>query len=509
MRKLVAGWASRVEAGDFVAVADDEGEHRARWVLARGRALAPLFRDPATGEPYTVLLQADSSWRTVAATVAAGLTGATLALVNRHSTAAEIGYAFDDIRPDAVLAEPGAWPEWGLAGLLGAGPDQAALDGWQLGHAAAAAGTRRWAGGCVIGLTSGSSGRPKGVVQTEESFRYAGRCTVDANELHPGDPIAAIVPLSSTAAYCFGVALALDLGGTLVTAGRWRPEEMLARFDTWRVRWVMCVPTMALQLGRAAAEHGAPAGLGSMTVGGGPMDAGTLRRAEQALDTRILRVFGMSECLGHTTPRLDDPPAIRLGRDGRPFPGTQVRGVDAGGVPVPDGQPGRAQVRGPSLFVGYARQGAVEPAELTADGFFATGDLVVRGADGTIGIAGREKDVIIRGGRNIDVVEVESAVASHPAVSQVCVVPLPDPELGERIAVLVVPEPGQRPGLADLLAHLRERGLAKTKWPEFAFLVRALPQTRVGKLARVEARELAAGLHAAVQTESTPGSAPC
>lgn len=495
MRQLVAEWVARVEADDVVAIVDDDGEHSARQVLEHARKLVPLFRDPATAQPRTVLLQADNSWRTLAATVAAGLTDAVLALVNRHSTAIEIGYAVDDIRPDAVLAEPGAWDEWDLPALLGGDPQATALSGWRLGFAPSTAGTARWAGGCVIGLTSGSSGRPKGVVQSEAALRYANRRTIEANGLRPGDPVAAIVPLSSTAAFCFGVAMSLELRGPMVTSLRWRPDELLDRFDSTGVRWVMCVPTMALQLGRVAAERGAPAGLRSMTVGGGPMDAGALRRAEQSLDTRILRVFGMSECLGHTTSLPGDPVEVRLGRDGRPFAGTELRGVDAAGRPVPAGVPGRAQVRGPSLFLGYARAGAVAPVELTPDGFFATGDLVVLGDDGTVTIVGREKDVIIRGGRNIDVVEVEAAVASHPGVGQACVVPLPDPELGERIGVLVVPEPGHDVGLDELLDHLRALGLAKAKWPEVVFPVESLPQTKVGKVSRSAAQELAAALY--------------
>jgi cyclohexanecarboxylate-CoA ligase len=499
VRQLVAEWVARVEADDdVVAVVDDDGEHSARQVLEHARELVPLFRDPATAQPRTVLLQADNSWRTLAATVAAGLGDAVLALVNGHSTAVEIGYAVDDIRPDAVLAEPGAWAAWDLPALLGRGPgdpEATVLAGWRFGSAPATAGTARWAGGCVIGLTSGSSGRPKGVVQTEAALRYANRRTIEANGLRPGDPVGAIVPLSSTAAFCFGVAMSLELAGPMVTALRWQPEELLDRFDRSGVRWVMCVPTMALQLGRVAAERGAPAGLRSMTVGGGPMDAGALRRAEQSLDTRILRVFGMSECLGHTTPLPDDPVDVRLGRDGRPFAGTELRGVDAAGRPVPPGVPGRAQVRGPSLFLGYARQGTVAPVDLTPDGFFTTGDLVVHRDDGTVSIVGREKDVIIRGGRNIDVVEVEAAVASHPGVGQACVVPLPDPELGERIGVLLVPEPGHDVDLDGLLDHLRARGLARTKWPEVAFRVDSLPQTKVGKVSRSAARDLATALY--------------
>jgi len=257
------------------------------------------------------------------------------------------------------------------------------------------------------------------------------------------------------------------------------------------VRWTMCVPTMALQLGTAAAGSRPLRGVRAITVGGGPMEAAALRRAEESLGTRILRVFGMSECLGHTSPAPDDPPEIRLGRDGRPFPGTELRAVDADGRPVPPGQPGRARVRGPSLFLGYARGGKVEPPDLTADGFLPTGDLLVADADGTVTIMGREKDVIIRGGRNIDITEVERAIASHPRVAQVCVAPVPDEVLGERAAALIVPADGDDMRLDEVTSHLHDMGLSRAKWPEYVFTVADLPQTAVGKLSRSDARDLA------------------
>jgi non-ribosomal peptide synthetase component E (peptide arylation enzyme) len=252
----------------------------------------------------------------------------------------------------------------------------------------------------------------------------------------------------------------------------------------------MCVPTMALQLASAAPEAGLLAGVRAMTVGGGPMDSGALRRAEERLGTRILRVFGMSECLGHTTPALDDPDDVRLGADGRPFLGTELRVVDEAGVPLPQGQVGRAQVRGPSLFLGYARDGATEPPQLTPDGFFATGDLMAVRPDGTVAVHGREKDIIIRGGRNIDIAEVEGAVASHPDVEQACVVPVPDELLGERVAVLVVTEL-ESFDLDTVQRHLADCGLSKGKWPEYVWRVPTLPQNRVGKLSRAEAAQLA------------------
>lgn len=490
MRDLAREFARRAEAADFPAVIDTSGEYSAREVLARARELA----DALGPSRPTVLAQADNSWRTVVSALAVGLADGVLAVVNRHTTGVEFAAAVEDIAPDIVIAEPAALAEWSVAESR-PGAEQSVLDGWGARSATVPQGMARWRGGAFIGLTSGSTGRAKGVVQSEAALRYACARTIEINGLRPGDPIGAIVPLSSTAAFCFGVYLALSLGSPLVLPGRWEPAGALRRLAKTDVRWTMCVPTMVLQLA-AVAEGPVLDRVSAITVGGGPMDATALRRAETALGTRILRVFGMSECLGHTSPRPDDPPEIRLGRDGRPFPGTEVRAVTETGVVLPIGATGHAQVRGPSLFLGYARGGAVAPAELTADGFLPTGDLVRTHADGTITVMGRAKDVIIRGGRNIDITEIERAVASCPRVAQACVAPVPDEVLGERIALLVVSEDGAPVELAAITAHLDDLGLSKAKWPEFVFLVAELPQTKVGKLDRAGARNLASRLHA-------------
>jgi acyl-CoA synthetase (AMP-forming)/AMP-acid ligase II len=413
-------------------------------------------------------------------------------VVSRHSTRAEFDAAREDLRPDAVLAAPDTAARWGLDEDPGADPVEV-LDGWltrPVPDSGWAPG--RWGDGAAIGLTSGSTGRAKGVVQSEHALRYAGRCTVDAVGLQPGDRLAGMVPLSSMAALCFGLYLPLMLGGTAVLRDRWDPAGAVSWLAEHRARWTMCVPTMALQLaGAVDGEDPRPLRhMRAMTVGGGPMDVGALERAERRLGTPILRVFGMSECLGHTTPHLDDPADLRLGADGLPFPGTDVRVRDDAGEDVPDGQQGRVVVRGPSLFLGYARAGAVVAPELTPDGFLVTGDLGELRPDGSVLIRGRSKDVIIRGGRNIDVNEVESALASHPLVDQVCVVAVLDELLGERIAALVVGS-DPVPDLAALGEHLAQGGLSKTKWPEFVFPVAGLPQNRVGKLDRAGARRLA------------------
>ncbi|MEU0840672.1 class I adenylate-forming enzyme family protein [Streptomyces sp. NPDC005962] len=499
MRQVVREFQRRAAEADFVAVIDDTGSHTARQLLDEAtRLAAALSADTADGAVGTVLIQADNSWRTVAATLAAGLSGGdggVIALVNRHTTPAEFATAWADIRPDAVVAEPSAIAEWAVSEQL-PGPARTVLDGWTCRSAPGEREASRWSGGVLIGLTSGSTGRPKGVVQSEQALRYAAETTITVNGLSPGDAVAAIVPLSSTAAYCFGVYVSLLLRGPLVMTAKWDRARALRRMADTGVRWTMCVPTMALQMGDEAAGSGVLKGVRSITVGGGPMDRAALARAEQSLGTKILRVFGMSECLGHTSPRPDDPEEIRLGRDGRPFPGTDVRALTPEGQVAGPGVTGRAQVRGPSLFLGYAGDGRAVPPALTEDGYLPTGDLLMAHEDGTLTIMGREKDIIIRGGRNIDITEIERAVAGHPRVARACVVPVPDDILGERVALLVVTTDGRPVDLAEMTGHLESIGLSKTKWPEYVYGTDELPQTKVGKLDRGGARELAEGLHA-------------
>jgi acyl-CoA synthetase (AMP-forming)/AMP-acid ligase II len=473
---------------DEVAVVDALGRHTVGEVVQAARELAARLEDSLGGSP-TVLVQADNTWRTLAAAVAVGLRGGMVAVFSDHALAAEFGLAMEDIRPDAVLSTAEVLERWAVPGETF--PDRrTALDGWTLAASGGPASpVERWNGGAAVAMTSGSTGRPKCVVQSEASIRYAGRSTIDAIGLRPGDAVGAFVPLSSVAAFCFGMYLPAMLGAPMVCIDSWQPDRALEAMAEHEVRWTMLVPTMALQLSVRPEAEGRLAGLTAMTVGGGPMNVDALSRAENTLGTKIIRVFGMSECLGHTTTHPGDDAAVRLGTDGRPFSGTEVRAVDSAGAPLPVGGVGPAQVRGPSLFVGYARDGK-PTRDLTDDGFLSTGDLVQVNPDGTIAILGREKQIIIRGGRNIDINEVEAAVARIPSVSQVCVVPVPDELLGERVAALVVSsDPGL--DLSGVTGFLDANGVSKAKWPEFVFVVADLPQNRVGKLSRGDATGLA------------------
>jgi acyl-CoA synthetase (AMP-forming)/AMP-acid ligase II len=500
MQLLAQEFADRAgRAPGELAVIDALGEHTVGEVMQAARELAAALEQTLGGSP-TVLVQADNTWRTLATALAVGLRGGMVAVFSGHAVAAEFALAMEDIEPDAVVASAEILELWSVSDE--AFPDKhGALDGWTLlTSGRPASDVERWQGGVAVAMTSGSTGRPKCVVQSEASLRYAGRSTIDAIGLEPGDAVGAFVPLSSVAAYCFGMYLPAMLEGPMVCIESWKPDAALEAMADHDVRWTMLVPTMALQLSVRPAAAGKLTGLTAMTVGGGPMDAGALGRAEQILGTRFIRVFGMSECLGHTTTSPSDDADTRLACDGRPFPGTEVRAVADDGRVLAVGEVGAAQVRGPSLFVGYARDGRPQPPGLTPDGFLPTGDLVRLNPDGTITILGREKQIIIRGGRNIDINEVEAAVARIPGIAQVYVVPVPDEMLGERVAALVV-SAGSPVTLAEITGRLEADGFPKAKWPEFVFPVPDLPQNRVGKLSRPDAARMAAELAAVAGVE--------
>jgi cyclohexanecarboxylate-CoA ligase len=487
VRDVTTRFVERAAEQDWCAVVDDDGQWPARHLVAEATTLAGVLRSRGRPRP-TVLVQSENSHRLTIAGLAIGLVDGTLALASNHSSSDDIAATIQAIRPDVIVGDRIQLEKWGLAvgEEIGVG-----LTGWTVLAADGMVDENRWGDGVVIGMTSGSTGRSKGVVHSEASMRYAAANEIAAAGLVAGDAVGVIVPLSAAPAFAFGVYLALQLQSTAVLSARWNPADALEQLAGHDVRWLMCVPTQVLQLAAAAeGSTGLLSGMKAITVGGGPMEQASLSAAEQRLGVRILRVFGMSECLGHTTPALDDPPEIRLGRDGRPFPGTDVRILDDTGNELGFGTIGRAQVRGPSLFLGYADHGRLKPPELTADGFFETGDLLARYPDGTIEVSGRIKDVIIRGGRNISIAEVETALLGDRRITDACVTAVPDELLGERVAALVVSTDPELT-LASVCAALEERGVAKIKWPEYLVAVDTLPRTHVGKVSRQLARELA------------------
>ncbi|SCE47898.1 AMP-binding protein [Streptomyces sp. DpondAA-F4a] len=214
--------------------------------------------------------------------------------------------------------------------------------------------------------------------------------------------------------------------------------------------------------------------------------------ADTVLGCRVYALWGMTENGCVTVTRPQQPPLRAAGSDGTAVPGMEVRIIGRDRRAVPAGEVGRLQVRGATQCLGYFRRQEVYDASVTADGWFDTGDLARDDGHGGIRIAGRVKDMIVRGAENIPVVEVEGALLRHPAVKDVAVVGYPDARLGERACAFLVTT-GPALGVPELRDHLAGLGMARTYWPERVELLPALPRTPSGKVQKFALREL---LHA-------------
>jgi cyclohexanecarboxylate-CoA ligase len=199
--------------------------------------------------------------------------------------------------------------------------------------------------------------------------------------------------------------------------------------------------------------------------------------------------WGMTENGAVTITRRDDPEEKIYSTDGAAIPGMEVRVVDADGTLCPTGEEGRLQSRGASDFVGYLKRPDLFNTD--ADGWFETGDLARMDEDGYIRISGRSKDIIIRGGENIPIIEVEDLLYTHPAVQDVAITAMPDPRLGERACAFVTLKPGTSLSFEEMVQFLEGRKMARQYLPERLEIVDEMPRTPSGKIQKFRLRDIA------------------
>ena len=337
----------------------------------------------------------------------------------------------------------------------------------------------------LIGFTSGTTGVPKAVMHSPAALNYATRACARIAGLQAGEPLLAIVPWDSAPGYTFTLHFSLSLGHPLVIVDPWDPVAALNIAEQYRCTWAICVPTHLFMMVEAARE-GAWAGtlaFRALAVGGSAMTPELIVDAEELLGIRALRMFGMSECMGHASTRPDDSLERRMHSDGRSFPGTEDLAFGADLRPLGPGERGQAGVHGPSLFLGYCKGLGDGVEHMTPGGYLLTGDEIVRDEDGYLKVVGRIQDQIIRGGFNIDPAEIEGMLLRLETIREAAVVPVPHAKLGEQAcAVCVVRQGMQKPSLDMLTRHLAQQGLSKKKWPEHLLIVDAMPVNANGKI---------------------------
>jgi cyclohexanecarboxylate-CoA ligase len=196
----------------------------------------------------------------------------------------------------------------------------------------------------------------------------------------------------------------------------------------------------------------------------------------------------MTENGAVTLIKLDDDDRLAFTTDGCALPGAEVKVINAEGKTLPPGEVGKLVVRSCSNFGGYLKRPQWNATD--ANGWFDTGDLAYMDTNGYIRISGRSKDIIIRGGENIPVVEVEALLYKHPAVAQVAIVAYPDERLGERACAVIVPKPGKTIDLAGMSDFLKVQKLAVPYIPEKLIVLDAMPATPSGKIQKFRLREM-------------------
>ena len=343
--------------------------------------------------------------------------------------------------------------------------------------------------------TSGTTGEPKGVMHTSNTLYanvepYCARMALDEN-----DTILMASPLAHQTGFLYGIMGPLYLGGKVVLQDIWNPGKAVDLIAAEGVTFTMASTPFLSDLTDEAAKR--PADVRSLRTflsAGAPIPRALVRRAAEHLGANIISAWGMTENGAVTTTKIGDLPEKTFETDGCPLEGMEIRVVDDMGTVLPADAEGRLQARGSSNFVGYLKHPELFATD--PEGWFDTGDLARIDADGYVRITGRTKDVIIRGGENVPVVEVEGLIYQHPGIQEVAVVAMPDPRLGERACAFAVLRDGARLSFPELVAFLRERHLAPNYLPERLELVEALPKTPSGKIQKVVLRGIAKGLTA-------------
>ncbi|WP_037140369.1 AMP-binding protein [Rhodococcoides fascians] len=338
----------------------------------------------------------------------------------------------------------------------------------------------------VIVYTSGTTSRPKGCLHTFNTYSSGARSLTIAFGHTEDDVQFGPSPITHTTGLVTSVLIPLIAGASTHVMAEWNPERGLAEIEKFKCTAAVTATTF-LQTLMAAAKANPAADLSSLrewTCAGSPIPASVVENASAQLPTAsILSLYGRSENLTTTTCRIDDDPVRAIISDGAALPGAEIQVVDIDGHEVPRGTEGDIAYRGPSHMIGYLNR-PEETAELfTPAGFSRSGDLGVMDPDGFVRVTGRTKDIVIRGGMNISVREVEDKLTGHPDIEALAVVGMPDERLGEKVCLYIVPRDQDRaPTVQSVRTYLTERGVAIQKTPERVVVIDALPMTATGKI---------------------------
>ncbi len=345
---------------------------------------------------------------------------------------------------------------------------------------------------CNMQYTSGTTGFPKGVMLTHYNVVNNGKCIGDRMDLSTADRMMIQVPMF----HCFGMVLAMTAtmthGGTLLPLPYFSPKSALACIDKERITAFHGVPTMFIALlEHPDFEKTDFSHLRTGIMAGSPCPEPVMNEVVNKMNmTDITIVYGQTEASpGCTMSSTDDPISVRVSTVGRALPEIECKIIDPEtGADLPDNTPGEFVARGYNVMKGYYKMPEATAKAIDSDGWLHTGDIALRTPEGNYRITGRLKDMIIRGGENIYPKEIEEFIYTHPAVSDVQVIGIPDEQYGEEIMACIILKEGEKITVDEMKQYILDH-MARHKCPKYIRFVDSFPTNAAGKILKYKMRE--------------------
>jgi len=332
-----------------------------------------------------------------------------------------------------------------------------------------------------IVFTSGTTGEPKGVMHSSNSNLYPAMSLIADQGLNSD----AIILMASTfghqTGFVYGGQLPAVLGATLVLIDRWDPVAALELIKSEKVNWMMGATPFLQDLVESASNKDLDS-LKTFLCSGAPIPPSLLTAARKRTNAFIASGWGMTEVGLVTLAKPGESDDAISNSDGRAFDSMKIRITDERGEAISAGNEGELSCQGPSMFLGYYQRTKLTNDSFTTDGWFRTGDMGKIDRSGNLRIVGRSKDIIIRGGENIPVVEVEDLLNQHPAIVRSAVVGIKDSRLQERACAVVILRNGKQLTFEEMRAHLLYFKMSLQYVPEHLFVLDEFPMTPSGKV---------------------------
>ncbi|MEC7764313.1 MAG: AMP-binding protein [Pseudomonadota bacterium] len=342
----------------------------------------------------------------------------------------------------------------------------------------------------VLMYTSGTTGEPKGVMHCQNTMIACVKSLGDRFGLSGDDVQIGSTPFGHMTGYTAVMYQTLYYGGTMVLMDVWNPDDGVPIMVREGVTHMAAATPFLADICRKVDEGSDKPNLKTFLCGGAQIPPVVVERARDLLGLNVSSLWGMTESLAGTLTEPERAAEKSATTDGRAVDGVELLIADENLTPLPVGETGRLYFRGAQQFLGYYKKPGL--GGRGPEGWFDTGDLAYMDDEGYIRIDGRSKDIIIRGGENVPVVEIEGILYRHPRVADAAIVGYPDARMGERGCAFVVLSEGDDFTMDDLTEWMRESGAAKQYWPEAVEVIETMPRTASGKIQKFQLKDAAA-----------------